>query len=863
MEWAGLTSEEVEERRAHGKVNDYDDRSSRGYLEILIKNLLTPFNVVLFILAIALYVVNENRLNGIVNALSACGVVAFNVLISTFQEFRAKRRLDKIAVLMRPKVTVVRNGEDVVIDKDGIVIDDVVHMSSGDQAQVDGTVLSERSSEMDESLLTGESSTVRKHDGDIIYSGSYCISGEVWFKVESVGADTYSAKMLSNARKFEKKKTPLQTETNAITAILMSLAAVFLLILVVRNLIFRESISSTLAQAIIVLDIVPIALFLLITLTYMIAAVRMADSGALLQDSSSVESMSHVDTVCMDKTGTITTNNLIYEESVHYKDEAEESRLVRLFVGATGSRNRTVTALENHFGKEDSELVDEIQFSSDRKFSAVRVKTDDGYRTIVMGAWTVLKDNVRGNVQVDKVLGVLSSKGLRSLVFCDGGDSTLHDGADAVLPELDLVSIISIRDEVRPDCRRILEQFTDNGMDIKVISGDNPDTVAAIFKLAGIPGEKKTVSGRDLENMEDEEYSRTIIDTDIFGRMRPEQKEKVIKTLRDNGRYVAYVGDGVNDVRSIKKAQVGVSVQSGSGAARGVADIVLMNDDFSALPQAIVEGKKTVSGMRDILRLYLTRNCVIAMLVTFLLLLCWKSPLLPVQNTTYALLTVSFAAFLMTIWAKPSENKDLILPKVMRYVLPTALTLSIFALGIYTTVYLMVDWGMVSLDGLIDRITEDMINMGIWTTPDDFWSTFSTDKGRDMADVVARNAMLLFLFISGISQLYLLFPMTKGTAYDGKVNRDIKIVLLSFMLFGVLVLLYNVETVCVAIAALLPFPLEWWAALIAVSAIWFGVTVKVLKFNRMDWIEDKTDELVRRQLSKDLDRESVEETDGQ
>ena len=386
MQPQGLSSEEVKKRKVSGRSNDTDDQSSRSYLDILIKNLATPFNLILFILGALLIVMPEKP--DYINAMAATGVILFNVLISTIQEMKAKRRLDKIALLMRPKVKVMRDGRIVEIDRSDIVMDDAIYLSPGDQAQVDGIIVDERMLEMDESLLTGESSTRRKHEGDTVYSGSYCISGECWFIVNKVGEDTFSSKMLRSAKKFEKKKTPLQVETNAVTEMLMILAFIFLALLVVLNIFRNIDVVDSLRQAVIVLDIVPIALFLLITLTYMIAAVRMADSGVLLQNSSSVESMSHVDTVCMDKTGTITTNNLVFNDIDYISaDRGEVDRLVKEFVSTTGSRNRTIIAIEDKYGKGDYELDDEVQFSSDRKFSAVRVKNGDSYDTIIMGAF--------------------------------------------------------------------------------------------------------------------------------------------------------------------------------------------------------------------------------------------------------------------------------------------------------------------------------------------------------------------------------------------------------------------------------------------------------------------------------------------
>ena len=308
----GLTSSEVNDRKAKGLVNDAEIRTSRTYTDIFVKNAFTPFNIILFILGILLIICDE-----LVSAVSATGIIIVNILISTIQEMRAKRKLDRISLLVRPKVTAVRDGVETVIDQSEIVMDDLIVMRAGEQAIVDGVAERCRSVEMDESLLTGESSTVRKHEGDRIYSGSVCVTGEAYYRVTAVGSDNYASKMLSSAREFTSKKTPLQMETGTMTKILMLIAAILFVITIFKSIFLtHESFGETLEAFVLCLDVVPIALFLLITLTYMIAAMRMADSGVLLQQSNSVESISHVDTVCMDKTGTITTNKLRYEDSI-------------------------------------------------------------------------------------------------------------------------------------------------------------------------------------------------------------------------------------------------------------------------------------------------------------------------------------------------------------------------------------------------------------------------------------------------------------------------------------------------------------------------------------------------------------------
>jgi len=855
MELRGLTEKEVKDRVSEGRVNNFESPVSRSYLDIVIKNVCTTFNLILIILGAALLYFNEP-----ISALSATGVIALNVLISTIQEMRAKRRLDKIALLLRPTVHVLRDGQEVQIDPSKIVMDDIILLSSGDQAQVDGEVISSTSLEMDESLLTGESHTIRKHIGDTVHSGAVCITGNGYYKVTALGEDTFASKMLTSAKKYKRKNTPLQRETSTVTKMLMVTAFIFLLILVVINTLSGGGAKLFAIKSVLVLDIVPIALFLLITITYMIAAVRMAKSGVLLQNSNSVESMSHVDTVCMDKTGTITTNNLVYDGMEAFIDENDAVRMIKMFVGSTGSRNHTVKALEKEFGNEEFTLKEEIQFSSERKYSAVRGASGDKSQTMFMGAWSSLKGHVKGVDASDKV-SALSKKGLRTVVLCRGPDSPLYLDEEPLIPELELIAIISIRDEIRPDCREIIDDFQKNGMDIKVISGDDPETVDALFSLAEIPGDRNIISGDELSALSEKDFDDVVVKTNIFGRMKPEQKEMVVASLKKSGRYVAMVGDGVNDVRGIKAADVGIALQSGSGAARGVADMVLINDNFSALPKAIVEGKRTVTGMRDILRLYLTRNFIIAILVVVVMLVLGKIPMLPVHNTLYALASVSFAAFLMAIWAKPSNNKALILPGVLRFSIPMAVITAIFGLTVYAVFMHFTGNGVFDLgDSFYHGMYEGYGSSAMWNDYNGFWehmslSGVSGDIIEIPAEVTARNAMLVFLIISGISQLFFIYPLSRLYSVNGEVSKDIKPTLLALLLFGLVALIYEVPQVSVGIASLAIFPGEYFLIIIGFVALWFLFSVFILKSRVMRGISDATESAYKRSLEAEIEKE--------
>ncbi len=833
MDLTGLTSKEVKERMASGDVNSVEQAVSRTYKDIIVKNVCTTFNLILFGLGAALLILGEPM-----NAMAATGIILLNVLVATLQEIKAKRRLDKIALLLRPKVTVLRDGEEFEIDQSKIVKDDIIHLEAGDQALVDGELLFAKSLELDESLLTGESSTVRKKEGDEVYSGSFCVTGDGYFKVTKFGADSFASKMLSSAKEYNSKNTPLQMETSAITKLLISIAGVYMVLVVILAIVKAYDLGAIINSAIIVLDIVPIALFLLIVITYMIAAVRMADGGVLLQRSNAVESLSHVDTVCMDKTGTITNNNLVFRELVSFDESQDSKQLIGAFATVTGSKNRTIQAISKEFGNIDCKLLEEIQFSSERKYSAVRIEINGVETSLFMGAWSSLKNKCKDSKNVEELIENASSQGLRNVVFCTANPEPLFDGTDYVMPELKLLAIVNIEDEVRPDCRETIGVFLENGMDLKVISGDNPETVDALFTIAKIPGERKIISGEELDALSGDEKTKAILETNIFGRMKPDHKQEIISTLKNNGRYVAMVGDGVNDVKSLKEAQVGISMQSGSGATRGVADMVLIDDAFSALPRALVEGRKTVSGMRDILKIYITRNFILAFLVFAILIVGGligidAIPLLVIQNLYYAFLTVSVSAFLLAIWAKPTENKGAILPDVLRYALPMALLISFFAMAVYIFFWIGTTEGLIS----IQYTAEQLASFGWPTlTPGD---PAIYDINR-IAEINARNAMLVFLVLAGISQLALVAPRWKFMSIDGRIHDDYRPMILMILLFALVCLVYNVPWFCDNIAFLTIFPPVYAIGLILYTVVWFVLARFIMRKFQFKIIVDRT-----------------------
>ena len=858
----GLTSAEVKERVDRGEVNSVEPIVSRSYKDIIVKNVCTTFNLILFFLGAVLLILEEPR-----SAIAATAVIVLNILIATVQEIKAKRRLDKIALLMRPRVIALRDGEEKEIDQSEIVKDDVIILNAGDQALVDGELLYEEYLEMDESLLTGESHTVRKHVDDSVYSGSYCVTGKGYYKVTAFGDDSFASKMLTSAKKFKNKMSPLQIETSAVTKLLMSLAFIFVILMLILCAFKYHDwdmfTKNVIMNAVIIMDIVPIALFLLIVISYMIAAIRMADSGVLLQVSNSVESMSHVNTVCMDKTGTITTNKLLFKEMKCYIDEDEAKEIIISYSNSTGSVNKTVEALIKEFGEREAEAIDEIRFSSERKYSAVKTKVKGQDMCIFMGALSSLGKNLDRDVSED--ISNFSSMGLRTVIIAKSTENELYKDGQENMPALITVAVIAIEDEVRPDCRATLDVFFKNGMDVKVISGDDPHTVDSLFTIANIPGERKILSGEELDALQGREQIDAILETNIFGRMKPDHKEMIIATLKNEGRYVAMVGDGVNDVKSLKMANVGVALQSGSGAARGVADMVLVNDNFGALPKALVEGRRTVSGMRDILKVYLSRNFLLAVLVFFIMFFFASAfaygatPFLPTQATYYAIVSVSVASFLLTLWAQPDENNGAVLPEVMRYAVPTAIIAGVAALVVYMTFFLLTYNGVLEMNYTVDQLlilgwpSYDFDNPGAL---EDMLSYYGVNTIEELpiervAEINARNAMLLFCVLEGVTQLFMVTPYWKIFSIDGHLHKDIKPTILIFLLYAVVIATYLYVPTQEWAMKWLPiaaFPPMYLAIIIISVALWFFINLYLLRSGKLNFITDLVDRWYRKKV---------------
>jgi cation-transporting ATPase E len=683
----GLTRAEVAERVARGEVNKAAAQTGRSYWRILRENALAPFNVVLFGISIALAAVG---LAG--DALMTAALVLFNVVAGVFQEARAKRRLDQIALLVQPTATVIRDGVEVTVHPSEIVRDDVVVLRQGDEVPVDGIVLQAEGLSVDESLLSGESDYVAKEEGDRVYGGSFVTAGRGIIRADRVGPESMAQQITSRARAFQVVRTPLQRE---VSLVIVAMAIVVgILGVVVANSMLKVHgelpTVETLRAAAVIVALIPQGLAFMVTISYALGAVRIAGNGALVQRLNAVETMSHVDVLCLDKTGTLTTNELNLEALVPLGgvDEQQLRELLGRFAASVSTHNRTSAAIAAALPAEPWPAREELPFDSSRKWSAVVVDDETGARTVyVLGAPEVLASRLLAGAQLD--LDHWLNEGLRVLMFARGAEASAPQKLD-LADELTPLGIVVLRDELRHEAAATVQHFARAGIKLKVLSGDNPDAVASLARQAGIDG-GRTVSGAEVEAADDEQLKALVTEASIFGRITPQHKERIIAALRSQGHEVAMIGDGVNDIPALKRASVSAAMRSGTPATRAVADIVLLNDSFSVLPAAFEEGQRIRAGMQTIIRLFLTRTLSMSTIILGASLLADPFPTTPRQAGIPALLTVGLPAFVLVFTAKPRRTERELLPASVEFVTAAALTIAVLGVALFHGVWQWTD----------------------------------------------------------------------------------------------------------------------------------------------------------------------------
>ncbi|MBE9009405.1 HAD-IC family P-type ATPase [Pseudanabaenaceae cyanobacterium LEGE 13415] len=670
----GLSDREVRDRQAAGETNNVKLPTSRSYARIFQENLFTFVNAVFFAISGVFILLRRPS-----DAVFVAVVIFSGVVIGIVQEIWAKQKLDEIALLARPHATVIRNGKESNIDPCEIVLGDILVLRPGDQVLVDGQIVGEGRVEIDESLLTGESDLIAKVAGKPVYSGSFCVSGSACYEAQKVGAETVAYQLTMGAREFRQVYTPLQAEINLIIRILLLLSSFLWLLIGISFVIRSQTLNEVVQRAAVIAGLIPAGLILAITLSYAMGSIRMLGQNVLIQQTNAVESLSNVDVLCLDKTGTLTTNQ-IELHSIYPIDRSEKELRSRLgnFAASTQSGNRTSEAVLIAYSGYAKPLRNEIPFSSARKWSAIEFADQPG--TYVMGAPEILmKSTTLDEASLDYIDRQVNH-GFRVVLFAYTSESIESN----TLPPLTPFGILSFSDQLRPSARETLQGFVKAGITLKIISGDNPQTVAALARQADFSDEIRVISGAELAQMDQAQFIQAARNYNVFGRITPQQKAQLVRSLRNSGYYVAMTGDGVNDVLSLKQANLGIAMESGSKATRSIADIVLLNDSFEALPHTFLEGQRIQNGIRDVVKLFMVRLSCVALLIFAISIVSDSFPLLNKHSAIVTLIGVGIPTTFIPIWAQPGEQqKRSLVRSMLHFVVPATITITLVSLTVY------------------------------------------------------------------------------------------------------------------------------------------------------------------------------------
>lgn len=661
-EFNGLTAAEVNARIEAGKINIADDSSDRTTGKIIRDNLLTYFNLIFLVITVLLCIAGAFR------DLTFLPIIIGNILIGIVQELRAKKTLDKMKILNAGHAVVIREGKRQKVTAEELVIDDLIWLSSGDAICADSVVVSGEIT-VNESMLTGEADGIVKKENEELLSGSFVVSGEGYARLTRVGNDSYISKLTNEAKALKKGE-----ESEMIRSINMFVKVIGIIIIpmsvilfvqafVFRNASFRTSITSMVAS---IIGLIPEGLYLLTTLALAVSMMKLAKDKVLLHDMKSIESLARVDVLCVDKTGTITKPEMTVTEIVSCDDSMNE--VFADYVMSSIDNNATAVALKKYLndnnvvnGKRTASKV--FPFNSTVKYGAMAFN-DDYY---VLGAPEFIIKTGFNNLKDDT--SQYTTKGYRVIVLAKA-ESLTRDGVidGEILP----LGFVVLANEIRDNAMETFTYFKEQGVAIKVISGDNPATVSEVARQAGIENAEKYVDASTLtDNMM---ISEAIAKYTVFGRVTPKQKQQFVKALKMQGHTVAMTGDGVNDILALKDADCSVAMASGSEATAQAAQIVLLDSDFSRMPEIVLEGRRVVNNVQRSASLFLVKNLFSLLLTIFSTVLMISYPLMPSQVSLISMFTIGIPGFLLALEPNKSRIKGHFLGNVLLKALPAGLT---------------------------------------------------------------------------------------------------------------------------------------------------------------------------------------------
>lgn len=662
----GLSSAQVKERIAGGWSNTPVEAPTKTVGQIISGNVFTYFNMLFFIIALALILV------GSFNNLSFMVIILVNLMIGIVQEINSKRTLDSLNLLTEPHIKAIRDGREFSVPTEKLVIDDVILLGAGNQICADATVL-RGELQVNEALVTGESDEILKRSGDTLLSGSYVVGGSGYARLDAVGGDSFVSKLTLDAKKTKKRETRGMMLSLKILIVIIGIlvlplgAALMLRQHFSLGLSLRDNVTQTAAA---IIGMIPEGLYLLVNVTLAVSVIRLARHDTLVHDLGCIETLARVDTLCVDKTGTITDNSMLVSEIVPLRADVDVRALVRDLVYNMPDDNITMSALKAYFNGELGRRATEVApFTSSTKTSAAAFSRGESY---ILGAPEfILGEDYRA---YQKIASPYINDGKRVLLFAQS-DALVPSRASKLVP----LALVTLTNPVRPEAADTFKYFTAQGVNVKVISGDNPLTAAAAARDAGIVGYERCI---DISELDDDELCEIAEDYTVFGRVSPNQKRVLIRALKKRGHTVAMTGDGVNDILAMKDADCSIAMASGSDVACRVAHLVLLKSQFSSLPSVVAEGRQVINNIERSASLFLVKNIFSFLLATISIIAVFQYPLQPIQISLVSGLTIGIPSFVLALEKNEKRVRGRFLPNVIYKALPAALTDLIVVIGV-------------------------------------------------------------------------------------------------------------------------------------------------------------------------------------
>lgn len=671
---AGLTSQQVTQRHQEGLDNAETGVKTKTEKQIVLGNLLTFFNVLNFLLAIALVLVGSYK-----NTLFM-GQIICNILIGTFQEIRSKRTIDRLSLISAPRSVAIRDGKKHTVMVSEIVLDDLLLLSSGNQVPADSTI-ARGECEVNESLLTGESDPIIKRAGDSILSGSFLVSGQCLAQVEHVGKENYANQITGSAKTLKKRRSEIMDSIDTLVKIIgFGLIPIGALLFYKDKIILgqglQEAVNHTVAALI---GMIPEGLVLLTSIVFAVSVIKLSRQKTLVQDLYCVETLARVDTLCLDKTGTITEGTMQVDELVPFEGVSAErmAQALHALARTLPDDNPTFLAVQERFsspapgepafGAADWRAEEFVPFSSARKWSGAFFPGEGSY---IMGAGEFILGSAFEPIRERVEAYAQNGQRVLLLVHCKGG----FDGVKEVPARAQCLGLVLISDKIRREARRTLRYFADQGVDLKVISGDNAVTVANIAQRAGLAHADRYVDASTLETPEDIQYA--VRHYSVFGRVTPQQKLAFVQALKADGHTVAMTGDGVNDVLALKEADCSIAMASGSDAAKTVSSLVLLNSSFAPLPLIVQEGRRAINNLQRSASLFLSKTIFSTLISILFLFLPYSFPFESIQLTLISTFTIGIPSFILALEPNSERLQGGFLTNVMKLSIPAGVTMA-------------------------------------------------------------------------------------------------------------------------------------------------------------------------------------------